>query len=180
MTVESNRTIGGLAAIFMLIGVISQVSAAFRYIFPHSIGISILAGIGVLFSLLSFVGFPLFLIAMYGFSKDYQDHRIFSYLLYGLIITIVVAVITVAILFVAILVNLATLFPNFSSSTLPSGQISSEMSRIFGLVFPLFGLVGIIWVAFNVKAFNLLSDKSKVPLFRTGAKVLIAGALVTL
>jgi uncharacterized membrane protein len=44
----------------------------------------------------------------------------------------------------------------------------------------LFSLVGIIWIAFNVKAFNLLSDKSNVPLFRTGAKVLIAGALVNI
>ena len=31
-----------------------------------------------------------------------------------------------------------------------------------------------------MRAFNLLSDKSKVPLFRTGAKVLLAGALVNI
>ena len=180
MTVESNKTLGGMAAILMLIGVISQASAAFRYIFPNSFGTLILTGIGALFGVLSFVGFLLYLVAMYGFSKDYQDHRIFSYLLYGIIITIVAAVIVFAILFIVILLNLATLFPNLGFSTPPSSQISSEMSRIFGLVFPLFGLVGIIWIAFNVKAFNLLSDKSQVPLFKTGAKVLIAGALANI
>ena len=44
----------------------------------------------------------------------------------------------------------------------------------------MFSVVGIIWIAFNVKAFNLLSYKSKEPLFRTGAKVLLAGALVNI
>lgn len=180
LVIESNRTLGGVGAILMLIGVISQVSTAFRYLFPQSTGALILASIGGLFGILSFVGFVLFLVAMYGFSKDYQDHRIFSYLLYGIIITIIAAVILVAILVIAILFNVATLFPNLSSSMPSSTQISSQMSKIFGLMFPLFGLVGIIWIAFNVKAFNLLSDKSKVPMFRTGAKVLIAGALVNI
>ena len=164
----------------MLIGVVSQASTVFGYLFPHSTGALILTVAGGLFGVLSFVGLLLFLLAMYGFSKDYQDHRIFSYLLYGIIITIVAAVIVLAILVIVILFNLSTLFPNLSSSAPPSSQISSEMSKIFGFVFPLFGLVGIIWIAFNVKAFNLLSDKSKVPLFRTGAKVLIAGAIVNI
>ena len=180
MTIESNRTLGGVAAILMLIGVISQASTVFGYAFPRSTGALIFAGIGGIFGVLSFVGFLLFLVAMYGFSKDYQDHRIFSYLLYGIIITIIAAVILLAIFFIVILFNAATLFPNLSSSASSSSQISSQMSKIFGLIFPLFGLVGIIWVAFNVKAFNLLSDKSNVLLFRTGAKVLIAGALVNI
>ena len=180
MTIESNRTLGGVAAILMIIGVISQASTVFGYVFPTSAGALILAGIGGLFGVLSFVGFLLFLVAMYGFSKDYQDHRIFSYLLYGIIITIVAAVIVFAIFVIVILFNFANLFPSLSSSAPSSSQISSEMSKIFGLIFPLFGLVGIIWIAFNVKAFNLLSDKSKVPLLRTGAKVLITGALVNI
>ena len=179
MTIESNRTLGGVAAILMLIGIISQASTALRYVFPNSLGASILTGIGGLFGVLSFVGFLLFLFAMYGFSKDYQEHRIFSYLLYGIIITIVAAVVVLAIFFIVILFNFVNIFPNLSSSA-PSSQISSEMSKIFSLVLPLFSLVGIIWIVFNVKAFNLLSDKSKVPLFRTGAKVLLAGALVNI
>ena len=180
MTIESNKSLGGIAAILMLIGVISQIATFFRYIFPNSTGALVVAGIGSLFGILSFVGFVLFLVAMYGFSKDYQEHRIFSYLLYGIIITIIAFVILFAILFVFILYNLATLFPSISSSAPSSPQITSEISKTFGLVLPLFGLVGVIWIAFNVKAFNLLSDKSKVPLFRTGAKVLLAGALVNI
>ncbi len=180
MAIESNRTLGGLAAVLMLVGVVSQVSTVFGYFFPRSAGVLIFAGIGGLFGILSFVGFLLFLVAMYGFSRDYQDQRIFNYLLYGIIITIVAAAVVFVILFIVVLFNLATLFPNLNSSAPPPSQVSSEMSKIFSLVFPLFGLVGIIWIAFNVKAFNLLSDKSKVLLFRTGAKVLIAGALVNI
>ena len=97
LTIESNRTLGGVAAILMLIGVISQASTAFEVCFSQFAGASIFTGIGGLFGVLSFVGFLLFLVAMYGFSKDYQEHRIFSYLLYGIIITIVAAVVVLAI-----------------------------------------------------------------------------------
>ncbi len=117
---------------------------------------------------------------MYGFSKDYNDHRIFNYLLYGIIVTIIAAVITAVIFFIVLLSNFASLFPNFSSSAPSSTQISSELSKIFGLILPLFGLVGIIWIAFNVKAFNLVSDKSKVPLSELALKSCLAGALVNI
>ena len=180
LTIESNRSLGGAAAVLMLVGIVSQISTLIGYGFPQSTGALIVSGVGGLFGFVSLIGFILFLVAMYGFSKDYQEHRIFNYLLYGILITIVATVVLTAILFVIVLNNFATLFPNFSSSASGSAQISSGMSRIFGLLLPLFSLVGVIWIAFNVKAFNLLSDKTKVPLFRTGAKVLLAGVSVNI
>ena len=116
---------------------------------------------------------------MYGFSKDYDEHRIFSNLLNGIVITIIAVVVAIVIAVIIILFNFATLFPNLSSSA-SSSQISSSFSKMFGLILPIFTLVGVIWIAFVVRAFNLLSDKSKVPLFRTGAKVLLVGALVNI
>ena len=179
MTIESNRSLGGIAAVLTLLGIFSQLSTIFRYAFPNSLALDILfSGAGSLFGILAFVGFILFLIAMYGFSKDYNDHRIFSYLLYGIIITIVAAIIVGIIFVLVILLNFASIFPSSSASSSP--QISSSMTRIFGYILPIFGLVGVIWVAFNVKAFNLLSDKSKVPFFRIGAKVLLAGAIANI
>lgn len=180
MTIESNRTLGGISACLILIGAISQITSLFQYIFPNSIGIVVFSGIGGLFGILSFVGLILFLIAMYGFSKDYNEPKIFTNILYGLIITIIAAVVLVAIFVVVILFNLSTLLPNFSSSATSSSQISSSMSKIFSETLPFFSLVGVIWIAFNVLSLNLLADKSKVPLFRTGAKVLLAGALVNI
>ena len=178
LTIESNRTMGGVSAILILIGIISQLTSLFQATFPNSIAIAIFSGIGGIFSVLSFVGLILFIIAMYGFSKDYREPKIFSNILNGLIITIIAAIIVGAIFVIAVLFNLANLFPNLGSSASSSSQISSSLSKLFSEALPFFSLVGVIWIAFNVLSLNLLADKSRVSLFKIGAKVLLAGALV--
>ena len=180
LTIESNRTIGGVAAILTLLGVFSLITSLFHYVFPNSTGLSLIStGVSGIFGALSIVGFLLFLIAMYGFSKDYNEHRIFSNLMYGILFTIIAIVVATVVVVVIVLFNFSTLFPNLGSST-SSPQISSSFSRTFGLLSPIFSLVGVVWTAFVVRAFNSLADKSKVPLFKTGAKVLLAGALVNI
>src|SRR5674476_478047 len=47
-------------------------------------------------------------------------------------------------------------------------------------IFAVIGFVGLIYVIYSVKAFNLLANKSQVPLFRTAAKVLLAGSLLNI
>lgn len=178
LTIESNRTLGGVAAILTVVGVFSLITSLFHSIFPNSLGLTIVSfGVSGVFGVLAFVGFLLFLIAMYGFSKDYNEHRIFSYLLYGIVITIVAVVITSVISVLIILFNFASLFPNLSSSS--STQVPS-FSNTFAWFTPVFGLVAVIWTVFVMLSFNLLSDKSKVPLFRTGAKVLLAGPIINI
>ena len=178
MTIESNRTLGGISACLFLIGVVSQITSLFQITFPKSIGIAILSGVGGIFSVLSFVGLILFLIAMYGFSKDYKEPKIFSNILNGLIFTIAAAFVAGLILVAIMLLNLANLFPNLRSSATSSTQISPSLSKIFSEALPIFSIVGVIWIAFNVLSLNLLGDKSGVSLFKTGTKVLLAGALV--
>lgn len=181
LTIESNRLLGGIGACLTVIGAVSQVSALFQYTFPTSgvanLGFTAVSGIVGALSLVSFI---LFLVAMYGFSKDYGENRIFDYILYGLIITIVVAVIAVIILVLIIFSNLAGIIPSLNPSTASSSQITSAMLKSIVPILPVFGVVGLIWVVFNVRAFNLLADKSKVTLFRTAAKVLLAGALLSI
>ena len=180
MTIESNRTLGGIGAIFTLLGVFSVIASLFHYVFPNSTGISVISvAVGGVFGVLSAIGFLLFLIAMYGFSKDYSEQKIFSNLINGIVITIIAVVVVTVIAVIIILFNFATLFPNLSSST-SSTQISSSFSKTLGSVPSFYGLVEVVWIVFVVRAFDLLSDKSKVPLFRTGAKVLLAGALVNI
>jgi uncharacterized membrane protein len=180
LAIESNRTLGGISACLFLIGVVSQITSLFQIIFPKSIGFALLSGVGGIFSVLSFVGLILFLIAMYGFSKDYKEPKIFSNILNGLIFTIAAAFVAGLILVAIMLLNLANLFPNLSSSAASSTQISPSVSKIFSEALPIFSIVGVIWIAFNVLSLNMLADKSEVPLFRTGAKVLLAGALVNI
>jgi uncharacterized membrane protein len=57
---------------------------------------------------------------MYGFSKDYGEHKIFNYKLYGIIYTIVAAVIVGII---AIAVVLANIIPTLNTSTTSPTQI---------------------------------------------------------
>src|SRR5208282_5929696 len=86
----------------------------------------------------------------------------------------IAVVVAIVIAVIIILFNFATLFPNLSSST------SSSSPNTFGFISPFFSLAAVVWIVFIVRAFNLLSDKSKVPLFRTGAKLVLAGALVNI
>lgn len=177
LTIQTNRTLGGVGAVFSALGVVSTVSSVFLYGYPNSPVVTLpLALITGFVGLFSFVGFILFLIAMYGFSRDYGEHRIFNYFLYGFLATIVAAIVAVIVVVVIFLTNLATLIPNVNSSNTSPFQ-GSAPSFLTPLV-AVFSFVGVIWVVFNVLAFRLLGTKSMVPLFRTGALVLLIGAVV--
>ena len=181
MTIQTNRTLGGIGACLTVIGAVSSVASLLRYAYPNSGAVTLTySAISTIVGSLSFIGFILFLIAMYGFSKDYNEHRIFNYILYGIIVTIIAAVIVVVIAFIIIFANLGSIIPNFSGSTNSSTQISDMILTYLSPVLAIIGFVGLIYVIFNVKAFNLLADKSQVPLFRTAAKVLLAGSLLNI
>ena len=179
LTIQTNRTLGGLGAVFSVLSVVSTISSVFLYGYPNSSGVNLLLALvsGVV-GLFAFVGFILFLIAMYGFSRDYNEHRIFNYLLYGFLCTIVAAVIAGIIVVVIVLSNLATIIPNINPSTTTPSQVSTSMLTSMSPFLAVFSFVGVIWVVFNVLAFRLLGEKSGVPLFRTGALVLLVGAVV--
>jgi uncharacterized membrane protein len=179
LTIQTNRTLGGIGAVFSVLGVVSSISSVFLYGYPTSSGVTLsLALISGVVGLFAFVGFILFLIAMYGFSRDYNEHRIFNYLLYGFLGTIVVTVVAVIVVVAIFLSNLATIIPNLNQSTTTPFQISNSMQTFMSPFLAVFSFVGVIWVVFNVLAFRLLGEKSGVPLFRTGALVLLAGAVV--
>ena len=129
LTIQTNRTLGGVGAVFSALGVVSTVSSVFLYGYPNSLAVTLpLALITGFVGLFSFVGFILFLIAMYGFSRDYNEHRIFNYLLYGFLATIVAAIVAVTVVVVIFLTNLATLIPNVNSSNTSPFQGSAQVS----------------------------------------------------
>lgn len=170
---------GGVGAIFSVLGVISTVSSVFLYGYPNSTFVNLpLALFSGFVGLFSFVGFILFLVAMYGFSRDYNEHRIFNYLLYGFLATIIAAIIAGVIAVVFVLLNISSLIPNLNNSTTTPSQISSFMQSFLSPFLAVFSFVGIIWVVFNVLAFRLLGKKAEVPLFDTGALILLVGAIV--
>ena len=179
MSVQSNRTLGGIGAVLTVVGAVSSVSSLIRYAYPNSIASDVaFSAVTSLFGFAAFVGFILFLVAMYGFSRDYSDHKIFNYIIYGIIYTIIVAVIVGIIAIAVVLANLGSIIPNINTSAATPTQIQNMMLNILSPAFAAIGIVSLIYIVFNVKAFNLLSDKSQVPLFRTAAKVLLAGGVV--
>lgn len=179
MTIQTNRTLGGLGAIFSVLGAISSISSVLLYGYPTSsvanLSLVLISGVVGLFG---FVGFILFLIAMYGFSRNYDEHKIFNYILYGFLCTIVAGIIAVAFVVVIFLFNLGTIIPNLNQSTTTPSQVSTSMLTFMSPFLAVFSFVGVIWVVFNVLAFRLLGEKSGVPLFRTAASVLLVGAVV--
>jgi uncharacterized membrane protein len=180
VTIASNRTLGMLGAIFTLIGAVSTALSVIRFFYPASIAanVAVTTVVGIVSSL-ALVGFLLFLIAMYGFSRDYGERRIFNYVLYGLLIGIVAAVVTVVFMVAFFLANLASVITAFGSTNPPSSsQVQSLMIPYLAPFLVVFSFIALINVVLDVRAFNMLGDKSAVPMFRAAAKVLLAGGLL--
>ena len=137
LTIQTNRTLGGIGAVFSALGVVSTVSSVFLYGYPNSLAVTLpLALITGFVGLFSFVGFILFLIAMYGFSRDYNEHRIFNYLLYGFLATIVAAMVALVVVVVIFLTNLTTYnsnIPTHPTFLLFKVQVSWRLLRQFSL-----------------------------------------------
>ena len=121
----------------------------------------------------------LFFVAMHGFSKDYSEPRIFDYIIYGLVAAIIIGILSIVVAKAIAIANAASVVPVLTSSTTSQTQISGVVQKSLLPMLPIFAAVSLVWILFNVLSINLLGDKSKVVLFRTGAKVLLAGALVS-
>ncbi|HLC00583.1 MAG TPA: DUF996 domain-containing protein [Candidatus Bathyarchaeia archaeon] len=179
MTLATNKQLGFVAAILTVIGLVYSLTSIGRIVSPlPSLPIADL-GLGLLFGVLGLISFLLFLIAMYGLSKDYQDSAIFNYVLYGIIVAIVLGVIVVGI----------TIFIVFSSlgSFIASGGLPSSgtqfLQEYLQSLFPLYlglSFVGLVPALFNMLAFKRLANKSGVRLFRTVGLLGVVAAAVTI
>ena len=175
LTIESSRTTGGIAAILLATGVVSQVVSLFQYMFGSQGAANlVVVGVSGILGILVLVGLIMFLVSMHGFSQDYSEPHIFEYLVNGIIVTIVLGIITLIIALAVVISNASSLFPIFSSSAASQSQMSSSVWKSILPLLPVFSVVGLIWILFNVRSLNLLGDKSKVVLFRTGTKVLLS------
>ena len=176
MTIESNRLLGGIGASLMVIGVIGQLTSIAQIFYPNSLALNLVGFTGIF----PLIGLILFLIAMYGFSKEYSKSGIFDNALYGLIAGIVVGVLAGLIVFVIILFNFSSIFPSLNFNPTAAPQIAT--TRLLALITPILpavSLAAIVQAVFYMRAFNLLANESKVPLFKTGGKVLLIGAFVS-
>jgi len=175
---------GGLSAILTLFGAIGTVLVLFNYsIGSTTVSLATLGILGVssITALLGFVGFILFMVAMHGFSRDYGERKIFSYLLYGFIITVVALIVIFAMWFTLVFANIFTSIRGLNTS----GQATSTqiLSFITPYLTPLIlaaSIASTIWILANYKAFKLLADKSEVQQFRTAAILFLLGGIVNI
>jgi uncharacterized membrane protein len=177
--VETNRSLGGIGAIFSLLGIISTIVTFGEYLAAGNSSSSSVANFGLIgitgiVGLLVFVGFILFLVAMWGFSKDYNEKQIFNNIIYG-IVGAIVTVIVVGVVWLIFVITSLFSVPGLNPSTSANAFLPYSAPLIAAI-----SVATLVWAIFIVKAYNLLGDKSGVPLFRTGAKILLAGVILNI
>ncbi len=177
MTLESSKTLGGIGAILLFIGVIPVL----QYLW-----------------VLGLVGALLILVALYGLANVYSDRSIFSNAVYGVITAIVGGIVAVAVGIIAILPNVGPLiqeiYPSWDGSWASlqglQGMVPDTSNINIDTIWPIFtGILLIIvvaWIFAIIAAFfvrrslKTLSARSTVGLFGTAGLLLLIGAVLVI
>ena len=178
MALATNKQLGFVAAILTIIGLL------YSFLTLGQTGYSF-SGVSTVYLLpsfliapLGFIGFILFLVAMYGLSKNYQDQQIFNYVLYGLIISIVLGVVVGGIAIFIVLINISSFTsPPFAGS---GTQFLQNYIESLLPVFLVASFISLVPAWFNRLAFNRLANKSGVRLFRMAGLLGVAAAAATI
>jgi len=173
MTLQSNKTLGGVGALLMVIS-------------PFLVsGFTLLAGL---------VGLILVLIAVKGLSDHYKEASIFNNTLYGVILSIVGGAVFVAALFVTALsfftnvlgIELSTAFSDptaFSNidwaEAIVFENLMAHVAALVGSLLMLFIFV-VVAAIFYRKSLTTLAEKTGVGLFGTAGLLLLIGAVLTI
>ena len=177
MAVSSNRVMGFAAALLIIIGSIPALLNIGQYSNPFSTVSNV--GGSLLLSLLGIIGLILFLVAMNGLANDHQDRKIFNNALYSFITGIIVAVAAAIIGIFIVLSNISSLIPSTEPPFFSPGYFESLISY-FVPVLPIVSILNLIPAWFNLRAFNKLTSKSGVKLFRTTGLLGIVAVVVTI
>jgi len=181
MALESNRMLGGIGALLIVISSITSFLSLSRFFFPN---LSI-ASLGSLFGVLGLVGIILFLIAMKGFAVHYKAPSIFNNALYWVITSIIEVVVAFALAFAVVLSVLNRIIGTITPFTPANPPTLSSVLEILrpligyfipvGVVVFAFALVSVVFI---IRAFNGLADKSGVRLFRTAGLLFLVGTVL--
>lgn len=171
MTLDSNKTLGGVGALLMVIG-------------PF---------LGSYTGVLGLIGLILVLIALKGLSDHYTEGGIFNNALYGVIIAIIGGVISVAVIVItavdflsAVGIDISTAWSDptvFSSinweELVTWNIIWPHIAAIIGTLVALFVFV-VVAAIFLRRSLTTLSEKAGVGLFGTTGLLMLIGAVLTI
>jgi uncharacterized membrane protein len=172
MSIETSKTLGGIGAILMFIGVIPVAN---------------------IYGIIELVGLILVMIALYNIGNYYTEKGIFNNALYGLIAGIVGGVVAVGAIFITVLTSLTdflyAIYPDWNGDWTALSGLTPDPSGITfeGIGSFLGGLLAtllILWVFAIIAAFFArrslisLSAKSGVGLFSTAGLLMLIGAVL--
>ncbi len=172
MTLESSKTLGGIGAILIFIGIIPFL----QYLW-----------------VIGLVGVILVLVALHNFANIYRESGIFSNAMYGVAIAIVGGIVAAVLAFAVILSNLKDLitqiYPGWNGNWASLQGVTPNTSNIDPTaIFPLIGgilvVLVVVWIFAIISAFFVwrslkqVSNKSSVGLFGTAGLILLIGAII--
>lgn len=180
MSFESSRSKGRIATLLIiLLPIITAIVSAPLYFFR--LPISNIIYLSAVFSALSYAGYILFLVAMNGMSKYYNDSKIFKNSLYGFVASIVGAVAFTTIVY-AFLVPLFDELIAYSTTpgAVPPLSIFISFLQVIVVIWLSAFVIAILNGFFYRRAFYTLADKSGEGNFRTAGLLMIIGGALTI
>jgi len=172
MTLESSKTLGGIGAILMFVGVLPTI---------NYIGI------------IEIVGLILVLFALRNLANYYREESIFRHALYGVAVAVVGAIIVGVLAVVVVLSSIkdlvTQLYPGWNGdwSTLQgmtANTTNFDPTNIFPFIGGLLVVLVIAWVFALIASFFIyrslkqVSSKSKIGFFGTAGLILLIGAII--
>ncbi len=171
MTLDSNKTLGGVGALLMVIG-------------PF---------LGSYTGVLGLIGLILVMIALKGLSDHYTEGGIFNNALYGVVIAIIGGVISVAVIVMTAVDFLSAVGIDISTAWSDPTVFSSinweelvtwdilwpHIAAIIGTLVALFVFV-VVAAIFLRRSLTTLSEKTGVGLFGTTGLLMLIGAILTI
>jgi uncharacterized membrane protein len=174
LTLESSKTLGGIGAILMFIGIFPPISY---------------------YGIIEFVGAVLILVALHSMSTFYGESRIFSHALYGVIVGIVGAIVAAVVTIYSVLTSITDLvqqiYPGWNGdwSTLQGmtpNTANFDPSNFYSLFEGILAVLIIVWIFAIIASFFVwrslkqVSTKSNVGMFGTAGLLLFIGAIIPL
>jgi len=174
-TTEPNRSLGGVSASLIAFGAFANILVIIGSAYPQATkndGFALTSSVvNSVAGLLLLIGFIAFLIAVHRFSNQYNEPKIFTYTIFGIVLSIFALVALASVGSALFIQNVAGLPDAWT-------KFGSYLSGSLGSYVPLYGVASLIFTVAMVYSLNLLSAKSQVKLFKTAGKVFLAGALV--
>jgi uncharacterized membrane protein len=172
MTFESSKTLGGIGAILMFIGIFPIISY---------------------YGIAEIIGAILVVVALHGLAGYYKESGISRNALYGILVGIIGVVIAAVAAVVTVLTSISDLlkqiYPGWNGdwSTLQGmtpNTTNLDTSTIFPILAGILVILVIVWVFAIIAAFFIwrslkqVSNKSHVGLFGTAGLILLIGAVI--